>query len=170
MFIRICFNKSAQKIELFNEHIAEYEAWFKKYPFIFRSEVAAIRKLIPKGKNLKGIEIGLASGHFAKTLGIREGIEPANKMRELAQKKKIFVLKAKAEKLPHKSLQFDFVLMNFCISYFEDLPTAFEEAYRVLKRGGSLIVSVIDKTAKLASTISAEKQIAYFIALRLSIL
>ena len=62
-----------------------------------------------------------------KTTGIKEGIEPAYRVRELAQKKNIFVLNAQAENLPYKALQFDFVLINFCISYFEDLPAAFKK-------------------------------------------
>jgi len=56
-------------------------------------------------------------------------------MRELAEKKNIFVLNAVAEKLPYKSSQFDFVLMNSCLMYFENLPGAFKEANRVLKKG-----------------------------------
>lgn len=156
------FYMATQQVELFNSHTAEYEAWFKKYPFVFRSEVAAIKKLIPKGKNIKGIEIGLASGRFAKSLGIKEGIEPADKMRKLAQRKKLFVLNARAEKLPYKSLQFDFVLMNFCISYFEDLPAAFREAFRVLKKGGRLIVSFIDKNSKIGKYYQRKKSESIF--------
>jgi len=133
----------------FNDHVAEYEAWYKKYPYVFKSEVAAIKELIPKGENAHGIEVGLGTGRFAKALGIKEGIEPAENMRALAQKKGIFVINAIAEKLPYKALQFDIVLMNFCISYFEDLSEAFRQAFRVLKRSGCLIVGFIDKESTI---------------------
>ncbi|KAA9035651.1 class I SAM-dependent methyltransferase [Ginsengibacter hankyongi] len=133
----------------FNDHVAEYEEWYKKYPFVFKSEVAAIRELMPKGENIHGIEVGLGTGRFAKALGIKEGIEPAANMRALALKKKIFVMNAVAEKLPYKSLQFDFVLMNSCISYFTDVQDAFKEALRVLKRKGCLIVGFIDKNSRI---------------------
>lgn len=133
----------------FNDHVAEYEAWYKKYPFVFKSEVMAIDAVLPKGKDIHGIEIGLATGQFSKALRIKEGIEPAENMREVAKKRKIFVLNAIAEKLPYKSMQFDFVLMNFCISYFESLSASFSEAYRVLKRGGCIIVGFIDKNSSI---------------------
>jgi len=129
----------------FNEHVAEYEEWYRKYPFVFQSEVEAIRELLPAGNSIYGIEVALGTGRFAKELGIKEGIEPSPNMRALALKRGIDVLSAEAEHLPYKDMRFDFVLMAFCISYFDDLPAAFKEARRVLKNGGSLIVGFIDK-------------------------
>ena len=129
----------------FNGHVAEYEEWFDKYPFVFESEVEAIRNFLPTGNNISGIEIGLGTGRFAKELGIKEGIEPSPRMRALALKRGIEVLSAEAEHLPYEDSQFDYVLMAFCISYFEDLPTVFNEARRVLKKDGALIVGFIDK-------------------------
>ena len=99
----------------------------------------------PRGISIYGIEVALGTGRFAKELGIKEGIEPSPNMRALALKKGIDVLSAEAEHLPYKDMRFDFVLMVFCISYFDDLPAAFKEARRVLKNGGSLIVGFIDK-------------------------
>ena len=129
----------------FNEHVAEYEEWYRKYPFVFQSEVEAIRELLPAGNSIYGIEVALGTGRFAKELGIKEGIEPSVNMRALALKRGIEVLAGEAENLPYKDMHFDFVLMVFCISYFDDLPAAFKEARRVLKNGGSLIAGFIDK-------------------------
>src|SRR5687767_5053332 len=97
-----------------NEHVAEYEEWFEKYPFVFQSEVEAIRDLLPTGNNISGIEVALGTGRFSKELGIKEGIEPAPNMRALALKRGIEVLPADAENLPYKDMRFDFVLMTFC--------------------------------------------------------
>jgi ubiquinone/menaquinone biosynthesis C-methylase UbiE len=146
----------------FNDHVTEYEEWYKKHPFVFKSEVTAIRELLPAGENIRGIEVGLGTGRFAKALGIKEGIEPAANMRTVAEKKGIFVLNAMAEHLPYKSLQFDFVLMNFCISYFEDVPEAFNEAHRVLKRGGYLITGFIDKNSRIGKYYRERKQESVF--------
>lgn len=129
----------------FEEHVAEYEEWFGKYPFVFQSEAEAIRDLLPTGDNVSGIEVAVGTGRFAKELGIKEGIEPSPAMRAVALKRGIEVLSAEAEHLPYKDMKFDFVLMAFCISYFEDLHRAFKEAQRVLKNGGALIVGFIDK-------------------------
>jgi ubiquinone/menaquinone biosynthesis C-methylase UbiE len=133
----------------FNDHVAEYESWYKKYPYVFKSEVVAIKELMPKGKNIRGIEVGLGTGRFAKALGIKEGIEPAENMLAHAQKKVIVVMNAVAENHPNKPLQFHIVLMNFCISYFEDVQESFKEAFRVLKRSGFLIVGFIDKESTI---------------------
>jgi ubiquinone/menaquinone biosynthesis C-methylase UbiE len=146
----------------FNSHVSEYEEWYKKYPFVFKSEVAAIRELLPQGENIRGIEVGIGTGRFAKALGIEEGIEPAENMSALAQKKGISVMNAVAEELPYKSLQFDFVLMNFCISYFDDVPQAFKEAFRVLKRGGCLIVTFIDKNSPIGKYYENKKPESIF--------
>ena len=133
----------------FNDHVAEYEEWYKNYPLVFRSEIAAIKEFLPAGKNVRGIEVGLGTGRFSKALGIKEGVEPAENMRAVAETKGIAVLNAVAEHLPYKSLQYDFVLMNFCISYFEDLSAALKEAHRVLRRGGCLLVGFIDKDSRI---------------------
>ncbi|MGZ8538957.1 MAG: hypothetical protein ACXWV9_11875 [Flavisolibacter sp.] len=73
----------------FNEHVSEYEEWFENYPFVFQSEVMAIRENLPKGENLRGLEVATGTGRFAQALGITEAIEPADKMRELAVKRGI---------------------------------------------------------------------------------
>jgi ubiquinone/menaquinone biosynthesis C-methylase UbiE len=146
----------------FNEHVTEYEEWFEKYPFVFKSEVEAIRDLLPKGDNIYGIEVALGTGRFAKELGIKEGIEPSPNMRALAVKKGIEVLAGEAERLPYKDMRFDFVLMSFCISYFEDLPAALSEAKRVLKNDGSLIVGFIDKDSAIGKFYEQRKPDSVF--------
>lgn len=146
----------------FEEHVAEYEEWFGKYPFVFQSEAEAIRDLIPTGDNVSGIEVALGTGRFAKELGIKEGIEPSPAMRAVALKRGIEVLSAEAEHLPYKDMKFDFVLMAFCISYFEDLHRAFKEAQRVLKNGGALIVGFIDKESTIGKFYEERKPESVF--------
>ncbi|MGE5106674.1 MAG: class I SAM-dependent methyltransferase [Sphingobacteriales bacterium] len=146
----------------FNEHVAEYEEWFEKYPFVFQNEVEAIRDILPAGDNIYGIEVALGTGRFSKALGIKEGIEPSPNMRELALKKGIDVLMAEAENLPYKDMHFDFVLMVFCISYFDDLSAAFKEAKRVLKNGGALIVGFIDKDSAIGKYYEQRKPHSIF--------
>lgn len=146
----------------FNDHVAAYEAWFEKYPFVFQSEVEAIRDLMPEGDNLYGLEIATGTGRFAKELGIKEGIEPAANMRALALKRGIDVLAGTAEHLPFKDMKYDFALMTFCISYFENLQTAFKETYRILQTGGTLIVGFIDKNGIIGKYYEARKPHSVF--------
>jgi ubiquinone/menaquinone biosynthesis C-methylase UbiE len=133
----------------FDEHVKEYEQWFDEYPEVFSSEVEAIREMLPEGEGMNGIEVGVGTGRFARELGIKEGVDPSPKMRANAIRRGVEIVDASAEHLPYGDNRFDFVLMNFCISYFDNVHIAFREAGRVLKRTGSLIVGFIDKDSRI---------------------
>lgn len=146
----------------FNEHVKEYEDWFDLYPFVFQSEVEAIRALLPSSNQLRSLEIGAGTGRFSKELGIKEGIEPSANMRALALKRGIDVIAARAEHLPYTDMTFDLLLMVSCISYFEDLEAALAEAKRVLKSGGSLIIGFIDKDSIIGKSYERRKSHSVF--------
>lgn len=133
-----------------NDHIAEYERWFDRYPDAFEMELEAIRRLLPHGEDLDGLEIGVCTGRFARALKIRHGIEPAENMRELALQRGIRAIDGVAENLPYRGLSFDFVLMNYCTSYLSDVEGAFTETWRVLKYGGCLIVGFLEEDGPIA--------------------
>lgn len=149
------------KTEPFELYAAKYDAWFDKYPFVFKSELEALRAGLPYG-DISGIEVGLGTGRFAKELGIKEGVEPARSMRMMALARGVEVLNGTAERLPYKDLHFDFVLMASCISYFNMLAPAFREANRVLKKGGSLVVGFIEKDSIIGKEYEAKRQTNVF--------
>jgi ubiquinone/menaquinone biosynthesis C-methylase UbiE len=133
----------------FEPHIAEYEDWFNKYNAVFESELLAIRSHLEKlPKNISGIEVGLGTAKYAAPLGIKEGVEPSEKMRKIAIKKGIEVMDATAEHLPYKDIHFDLVLF-VTISHLDSVYEALKEAYRVLKKNGSIIIGFIDKNSQL---------------------
>jgi ubiquinone/menaquinone biosynthesis C-methylase UbiE len=133
----------------FDSHVAQYEAWYEHYPFVFQSEVEALRQMLPEGDRLTGIEVALGTGKFSEALGIKEGIEPSPNMRAIAVKRGIEVIDAEAEHLPYGDLRFDFVMMAFCISYFDNLHITFLEANRVLKNNGVLVIGFIDRESTI---------------------
>lgn len=145
----------------FETHTAEYEQWFDKYESVFKSEVEAIREMLPGGES-RGIEIGVGTGRFSAALGLREGIEPAEAMRNIAISRGIDVMNAVAERLPYKDVQFDWVLMPSSVCYFDDIRLAFREANRVLKPGGALIVGVIDKNGAIAGDYESKRHKSAF--------
>ncbi len=136
-----------KNILLFESHVSEYDEWFDEYPFVFRSEVEALREMMPEGEKLTGIEVAVGTGRFSEALGIKEGVEPSPGMRELAVKRGVEVIDGVAEHLPYSDLRFDFVLMAFCISNFNDLLMAFKEAHRVLKNNGVLVLGFLDRNS-----------------------
>ncbi|MDP3359193.1 MAG: class I SAM-dependent methyltransferase [Lutibacter sp.] len=150
------------QIKIFNENVEAYEAWYEKYPEVYLSEVAAIKEQMLKlPENIKGIEVGLGTGRFAKVLGIKEGIEPASEMAELALKRGIEVINGTAENLPIKDLYYDFVLF-VTICHLNNVKRAFKEAYRILKPKGSIIIGFIDKDQKIGKTYEENKMRSTF--------
>jgi SAM-dependent methyltransferase len=131
------------KIEPFEKYASEYEVWFDKYRFVYESELMAIKEQLPKKG--EGIEIGVGSGRFAAPLGIRLGVDPSSKMRELARNRGILAFDGVAENLPFDDCRFHFVLMVMTICFLDDIQAAFKEAFRVLKPSGNLIIGFIDK-------------------------
>jgi SAM-dependent methyltransferase len=135
-------------VALFEEHYQSYEDWFRDHPAILETEAAAFRSLLPVG-DLKGIEVGLGAGHLAKAIGIREGVEPSELLRQEAIHKGLEVCSGRAEALPFKDLKFDFVIIGTAMHYVENLDKAFSEAFRVLKNGGILLLGFIDAEGEI---------------------
>jgi len=127
----------------FEEHSLLYEGWFEKNRFVYESELVAVKTRLPASG--KGVEIGVGSGRFAVPLGIKVGVEPAVAMREIAKGRGIGVIGGTAEALPLKECSFDFALMVTAVCFFDEPETALQEAYRVLKPNGSLVIGFVDK-------------------------
>lgn len=89
---------------VFEEAAQEYDDWFVRHELAYRSELAAIKDLIPKEG--RGLEIGVGTGRFAGELGIKVGVEPARAMADLARKRGITVHAAYGEELPFKNESF----------------------------------------------------------------
>lgn len=135
------------KIEPFEKFPDRYDEWFKTNYLTYQSELHAVKDLLPEGG--VGMEIGVGSGRFAKSLGIKIGIEPSSEMRNIAHSRGIEVIDAVAESLPFNSKQFNYVLMVTTICFLDDVDAALKEVFRVLKPNGFLIVGFIDKESSL---------------------
>jgi len=131
------------KVEPFENYTLQYEEWFNIHKYTYKSEIDALRTLLPKSG--VGLEVGVGSGRFAWPLKIKYGIEPSEKMKKIAEERGIIVYKAVAENLPFEDSKFDYALMVTTICFLDDLNKSLKEIYRVLKPGGSIIVGFIDK-------------------------
>ena len=148
------------RIEPFEKYSEKYEDWFEKNKFVYGSEIQAIKELFPKVK--KSIEIGVGSGKFAVPLGIKTGVDPSPRMRNIAQQRGIEVIDAIAEELPFKDSQFELVLMVTTICFVDNLNLTFREAYRILKLGGYLIIGFVDKDSSLGKLYQQHKEESLF--------
>jgi ubiquinone/menaquinone biosynthesis C-methylase UbiE len=107
----------------------------------------AIKKALPDNGDV--IEVGIGSGIFAAALGIKEGIDPSEAMREKAKKKDIRVMDAVAENLPYADKSKDVVLMVTTICFVDDIYKSFQEVHRVLKDDGHFIIGFVDKNSPI---------------------
>jgi len=140
----------------FDEFSAEYDEWFDEHPYVFQSEVEAIRRFIPE-RGL-GIEIGVGTGRFASQLGISLGVEPSEVMASIARTRGIEVQQANAEHLPFDADHFDFALMVTILCFVKDPGKALNEVLRILKPGGNIILSIIDRETELGKQYESMKE------------
>jgi SAM-dependent methyltransferase len=137
---------SNRKIEPFEKHTQRYESWFSKNWDAYLSELDAVRALLPEGD---GVEIGVGTGRFAGPLGIVFGIDPSREMITIARKRGTEVVRGIAEALPLRSSSFSTALMVTTICFVDSPRRAMEEAYRILRPGGNLIIGFIDRSSPL---------------------
>lgn len=134
----------------FETHVADYESWFESHYYVFETEMRAISQQLQQlPENIQGIEVGVGTGQYASRLGIAEGVEPAEAMREVAKSRGLDVMDAYAEHLPYKDMHFDFVLF-VTICHLDSVLEAFKEAHRVLNHKGSIVVAFIDGHSPVA--------------------
>lgn len=148
------------KIDPFEKHASDYEAWFENNKFVYESELRAIKEQLPKKE--EGVEVGVGSGRFAAPLGIRIGVDPSSKMRELAGNRGITAIDGVAENLPFDDCQFHFVLMVTTICFLDDIEAAFKEAHRILKPAGHLVIGFIDRNSPVGTLYQQQKNESVF--------
>lgn len=139
---------------VFDDLADRYDSWFDRHKAAFLSEVEAYKKVIPVGE---GLEVGVGSGRFAAALGVKTGVEPSEKLANLATTRGIKVFKGTAEALPFPDHQFDFILLATVLCYLNDPLKAIVEAKRVLKYDGTLIIGMLDKKSALGRSYEARK-------------
>jgi ubiquinone/menaquinone biosynthesis C-methylase UbiE len=116
--------------------------------------------VIPTDK--KGLEIGIGSGIFAEKLDIKFGIDPSENMLKLARQRNLNVDYGFAENLPYADNNFDFAVFITSICFIKNPTKALQEAYRVTKHNGDLIIAFIDKESSLGQLLTAEKHDSKF--------
>ncbi len=148
------------KTKPFDLYADEYDNWFVINEHVFRSELKAIKKTLPEKGDI--IEIGIGSGMFAAPLGIEEGVEPSESMREKAKKRDLRVINAVAEDLPYAEKSKDAVLMVTTICFLDDIYKSLREVHRVLKNGGHFIIGFVDKDSPIGKLYLQQKDKSIF--------
>jgi SAM-dependent methyltransferase len=130
-------------VDHFEKTAASYDAWYESHLTLYRTELAAVRKALPRRG--RGLEIGVGTGRFASALSVRYGLDPSAAMLRLAKGRGLRVARGVGEALPFKADSFDLALIVFVIEFVDDVGSFLAEAARVLRRRGRLVVGFIDK-------------------------
>jgi SAM-dependent methyltransferase len=137
------------RTEPFERFAERYETWFERHPWAYRSELAAIRALLPGRIEGRGLEIGAGTGRFAAPLGLRYGVDPARAMWRMAAGRGLRVAAGVAEALPLRDGSFTVALMVTTVCFVDDLDGSLREARRVLAPRGILVVGLVDRESPL---------------------
>lgn len=129
----------------FDKFAKKYDGWFLQNRNVLESEV----RLIARALKVPGtvLSVGCGSGLFEMLLKrdhrieIIDGLEPSEDMAGVARERGMDVKIGTAGDLPYPSESFDTVLFNGSPGNISDLGKAFEEAFRVLKAGGHVVVA-----------------------------
>jgi ubiquinone/menaquinone biosynthesis C-methylase UbiE len=147
-------------VPVFEEAAPDYDAWFDRNRPVYESEIMALKRFLPPPG--RGLEIGVGTGRFAVPLGIRVGVEPAKAMAAMARRRGIMVVRAVAEALPFPGASFRLAVLVTTLCFLKDPFPALEEAARVLKPGGRLLIGMIDKDSSLGRRYEKHKQESAF--------
>lgn len=145
--------------DVFDRYAEKYDKWFDLNPFVFKSELIALKKVLPKDGI--GTEIGVGTGRFASSLNIKIGIDPSLSMLSIAKERGISVVRALSEDLPFSDSSIDFLLMNTVLCYVNDPTRSIKEAKRVLKLHGRLIIGMIDGDSFLGRLYRSKDSVFY---------
>lgn len=143
------------RVAAFEAHTDRYERWFSRHDAAYRSELAALRELMPEPG--LALEVGVGTGRFAAPLGIEVGLDPSVRMLRHARRRGISVVCGVAEALPFRNAVFDRVLVVTTLCFVDDARAMCVEAARVLKPGGFIVIGFIDRTSRLGQQYQAHK-------------
>lgn len=152
--------EAKRNVSVFDIFTDKYEEWFDRYKAVYESELNMLKALTPKFE--RALEIGVGSGRFAAPLYIKEGIEPSDKMAEIARQRGIKVYPGFAENLPFQDEEFDFVLIAVTICFVKDPIKTLKEAHRVLKENGKILVAIVDKESPIGKEYLSKKDKSEF--------
>lgn len=143
----------AKKIKVLNAregYDLAAEVYDQRQPYLDSFEKGRLLPLLEDVKGKKVLDVGSGTGRLAVELDKKgakvTALDASEKMLEVLSKKiKLKTVVGYAEELPFKDESFDIVIATFLVVHLKDPKCFFEEAYRVLKNDGILLVSNINQ-------------------------
>jgi SAM-dependent methyltransferase len=142
----------------FDALASAYDAWFEdEGKLIFAIEVKAFQRVLPLLPK-PWLEVGVGSGRFAQALGIEMGIDPSPKLLAMARKRGIKVFLAKGEERFFHEETFGTIFMIVTLCFVDSSVAVLNEAYRVLKTGGKIVLGLVLRDSPWGRFYSIKKE------------
>jgi SAM-dependent methyltransferase len=141
----------------FDRLAQRYDAWFEEDEgrLIFQTELSALRELA-RGLPRPWLEVGVGSGRFASALGIDVGIDPSERLLELARKRGLTVLPGRGEELPFPDASFGTAFLIVTICFLPEPAPVLREIARVLRENGRLVLGLVPRESRWGKHYLAE--------------
>lgn len=133
----------------FDQYAPQYDAWFLKNKNVLYSELKLVAYFLKNAGEV--LSVGCGSGIFEILLQqeynivVKYGIEPSERMAEIASKRGMEVTIATAEEADFGDNRFNTLLFNGTPGYISDLQKVFNKAYIALRNKGRIVVIDIPK-------------------------
>lgn len=137
---------------MFDVLAERYDTWYDKPSgkSAFNLEKVCLGSLCEDLKH-PCLEIGVGTGRFADALKIECGIDISAGVLKFAKKRGVAVIKGKGEKLPFIDKSFGAVFIIVTLCFVDEPLKVLEEAARVLRDSGGIILGLILRESPWAS-------------------
>ncbi|MCL4385288.1 MAG: class I SAM-dependent methyltransferase [Actinobacteria bacterium] len=135
---------------IFDEYAEHYDSWFKTPAGskVFELELKTLFDLIKPSQGMKILDVGIGTGIFALEFAKRgmdvSGIDPSNKMIEIATKRGLSAKVGSGEAIPFEDNLFDAVLSMTSLEFSNNPDKFVSEMTRVAKPSGIVVVAVLN--------------------------
>jgi ubiquinone/menaquinone biosynthesis C-methylase UbiE len=144
------YNSRMEQKAIFDDFANKYDSWFDT-PVgskVKDLELDLLLGFVKPQQGLNMLEVGIGTGLFAMELGKRGieivGIDPSEKMREIAKKRGFDVRYGVGEQIPFPDNTFDVVLSMSSMEFSREPDLFVSEMRRVAKPNGTVVVAVLN--------------------------
>ncbi len=132
-------------VDPFESHVEAYDAWYdsREGSDVFRLEVDCLAPLVASCLSPR-VEVGVGTGRFAQALGVEVGVDRARNPLVFARERGVHVVRADAHHLPFADHRVGAVVFIMTLCFVASPRAALEEARRVLRPDGRLVVGTVD--------------------------
>jgi len=135
---------------IFDKYAEHYDIWFKTPAGnkVFELELKTLFDLIKPSQGMKILDVGIGTGIFALEFAKRgmdvSGIDPSNKMIEIATKRGLSAKVGSGEAIPFEDNLFDAVLSMTSLEFSNNPDEFVSEMARVAKPSSIVVVAALN--------------------------